>query len=202
MNSDQFLNSLNIPQYSQPQQIDINYNSNKTEIYQNNINKISFPDEYPVTNYNDTNNINIGDIMNINSLNQGIENPLENISNTYMTQFTSEYQQQQQQQNNNHIDTNINNNINENSNIQNNNDIMNMNISNNNNNKINPKENELLSNNVNNTDNENNLMMQNQNKDIFQIAPIDPLASVKTLNEESQVYQNQNIMFKYQTVLK
>ena len=129
--------------------------------------------------------------MNINSLNQGNENPLENISNTYMTQFTSEYQQQQQQQNNNHIDTNINNNINENSNIQNNNDIMNMNISSNNNNKINLKENELLSN-VNNTNNENNLMMQNQNKGIFQIAPIDPLATVKTLNEESQVYQNQN----------
>ena len=191
MNSDQFLNSLNIPQYSQPQQIDINYNSNKVEIYQNNINKISFPDEYPVANYNHTNNINIGDIMNINSLNQGIENPLENISNTYMTQFTSEYQQQQQQQNNNYIDTNINNNINENSNIQNNNDIMNMHISNNNNNKINPKENELLSN-VNNKDNENNLLIQNQNKDIFQIAPIDPLATVKTLNEESQVYQSQN----------
>ena len=68
---------------------------------------------------------------------------------------------------------------------------MNMNISSNNNNKINLKENELLSN-ANNTDNENNLMMQNQNKDIFQIAPIDPLATVKTLNEESQVYQSQN----------
>jgi len=92
MNSDQLLSSYNIPEYTQPSQIQIDYTSSQPKIYQNTPYITPIPEEYPTSNStnNQIENINYADITYSTPSTQVNPIPITNIGEEYnINQFSN-----------------------------------------------------------------------------------------------------------------
>ena len=92
MNSDQFLSSYNIPEYTKPSQIQIDYSSSQPKIYQNTPYITPIPEEYPTTNStnNQIENINYADITYSTPSTQMNQIPITNVGEEYnINQFSN-----------------------------------------------------------------------------------------------------------------
>ena len=92
MNSDQLLSSYSIPEYTQPSQIQIDYTSSQSKIYQNTPYITPIPEEYPTTNStnNQIENINYADITYSTPSTQVNPIPITNVDEEYnINQFSN-----------------------------------------------------------------------------------------------------------------
>ena len=213
MNSAQLLSGYSFPEYSQPSQIQVNYASSQPQNYQNFQNILTTQEEYPVTNYTNSqiNNINYGDttystpslqintIPIINSIDQNNINQFSNIDgqmNTYEAYPATDYNASNinfdqpinnQFDYNNEINTNLNVNILE---------VENIGSQINTNTEINQKnsvENVIQSNIANQGSGINLDKIQNQESNQKIESPFNQFSSTITVNENLEPNQSSSI---------